>query len=267
MDTHSWDEMYRSRERVFSGAPHAVLVAEAAALPPGRALDVGCGEGADASWPAGRGWQVTAVDIAPTALQRAAAAAPDTAGHVVWTRADLTAAPPPAGAFDLVSVHYFPLRYQPERLPVAPGPVEVVGLDGRRHVLRYRLWRAPTGISVRLVEECEGADDGFEFAVFSDHDADVDELAVRVRAEAEAEIARCYVEPALQGAGWRLTGEEIAGRLIADLEGGPVRVVVDGRTLSWDELGEALASYEGWRFRLAIDASLTDVRSDAAKAQ
>ncbi|MFE7115571.1 hypothetical protein ACFU99_09130 [Streptomyces sp. NPDC057654] len=153
------------------------------------------------------------------------------------------------------------------RLPAAPGPVEVVGLDGRRHVLRYRLWRAPTGISVRLVEECEGADDGFEFAVLGDHDADVDELAVRVRAEAEAEIARCYVEPAPQGAGWRLTGEEIAGRLIADLEGGPVRVVVDGRTLSWDELGEALASYEGWRFRLAIDASLTDVRSDAAKAQ
>ncbi|MFF4749810.1 class I SAM-dependent methyltransferase [Streptomyces sp. NPDC002514] len=128
MDTHSWDEMYRSRERVFSGAPHAVLVAEAAALPPGRALDVGCGEGADASWPAGRGWQVTAVDIAPTALQRAAAAAPDTAGHVVWTRADLTAAPPPAGAFDLVSVHYFPLRYQPGHIvlrglldAVAPG--------------------------------------------------------------------------------------------------------------------------------------------------
>jgi hypothetical protein len=153
------------------------------------------------------------------------------------------------------------------RLPAAPGPVEVVGGDGRRHVLRYRLWRAPTGVSVRLVEEGGAADDGFEFAVLGDHDADVDELTERVRAQAEAEIGRCCLEPAPQGAGWRLTGEEVAGRLIADLEGGPVQVVVDGRTLSWDELGEVLASYEGWRFRLAIEASLTDVRSDEAKAE
>ncbi|WP_369228480.1 hypothetical protein AB5J52_48415 (plasmid) [Streptomyces sp. R39] len=153
------------------------------------------------------------------------------------------------------------------RLPAAPAPVEMVGEDGRRHVLRYRLWRAPTGISVRLVEERGDTDDGFEFAVLGDHDADVGELAARVRAEAEAEIARCFLEPAPPGAGWRLTGEDVAGRLIADPEGGPVRVVIDGRTLSWDELGETLASFEGWHFRLAIEASMTDVRSDDVKAE
>ncbi|MEU9979534.1 hypothetical protein [Streptomyces sp. NPDC051014] len=111
------------------------------------------------------------------------------------------------------------------------------------------------------------ADDGFVFQVLGDQDADVGELAARVRAEAEAEIARCFLEPALPGAGRRLTGEEVEGRLIADLEGGPVRVVVDGRTLSWVELGETLASFEGWRFRLAIDASMTDVRSDKPEAE
>ena len=95
------------------------------------------------------------------------------------------------------------------RLPAAPGPVEVVGGDGRRHVLRYRLWRAPTGIAVRLAEERGAADGGFEFVVLGDHDADVDELAARVRAEAETETARCCLEQAPQGAGWRLTGEEL----------------------------------------------------------
>jgi SAM-dependent methyltransferase len=128
MDAEFWDERYRSREQLFSGAPNGVLVTEVTGLPPGQALDVGCGEGADALWLARRGWQVTAVDISQTALQRAAAAAADVPGRVAWARADLSAAPPPAGAFDLVSVQYFPLRQQPGHVAlrrllsaVAPG--------------------------------------------------------------------------------------------------------------------------------------------------
>ena len=43
--------------RVWSGRPNAVLVTEATGLAPGRALDLGCGEG-DAIWLAEQGWQV-----------------------------------------------------------------------------------------------------------------------------------------------------------------------------------------------------------------
>lgn len=128
MDAQFWDEMYRSRDQVFSGNPNGVLVTEVTGLPPGQALDVGCGEGADALWLARHGWQVTAVDISTTALQRAAAAAVDSEGRVAWTRADLTITPPPADAFDLVSVQYFPLSLQPDHAAlrgllnaVAPG--------------------------------------------------------------------------------------------------------------------------------------------------
>ncbi|MEU9274908.1 class I SAM-dependent methyltransferase [Streptomyces sp. NPDC048341] len=127
MDPEFWDEMYRSRDQVFSGAPNAVLVTEVTDLPPGQALDVGCGEGADARWLARHGWQVTAVDISQAALQRAAAA-PDLTGRVTWTLADPTSTPPPVGAFDLVSAHYFPLPHQPDHTAlrgllnaVAPG--------------------------------------------------------------------------------------------------------------------------------------------------
>src|SRR5687768_14452181 len=74
LDAQCWDAKYRGRDRLFSGAPNGVLVAEVADLAPGRALDVGCGEGADALWLARRGWQVTGVDISETALRRAAAA-------------------------------------------------------------------------------------------------------------------------------------------------------------------------------------------------
>ncbi|AZM59058.1 MULTISPECIES: class I SAM-dependent methyltransferase [unclassified Streptomyces] len=129
MDAQHWDDMYRSREHVFSGSPNPVLVGEVTGLTPGRALDVGCGEGADALWLARQGWQVTAVDISATALRRAAAAAdPGLRARVSWQQADLTVTPPPAAGFDLVSLHYFPLRRRPghttlRRLldAVAPG--------------------------------------------------------------------------------------------------------------------------------------------------
>jgi SAM-dependent methyltransferase len=128
MDTQFWEKMYRSRNQVFSGAPNGVLVTEVTDLLPGRALDVGCGEGADALWLARHGWHVTAVDISRTALQRAAAGATDLIGSLAWVRADLTTTPPPAGAFDLVSVQYFPLSHQPDHTAlrglldaVAPG--------------------------------------------------------------------------------------------------------------------------------------------------
>ncbi|WP_017591441.1 class I SAM-dependent methyltransferase [Nocardiopsis potens] len=113
MDTLHWEQMYRGRDRVFSGAPNPVLVAEAADLEPGQALDAGCGEGADALWLARRGWKVTAVDLSLTALRRAAASAAGVAGRISWACGDLAEAPPPPGAFDLVSVHYFPLPRRP----------------------------------------------------------------------------------------------------------------------------------------------------------
>ncbi|MFG2045075.1 class I SAM-dependent methyltransferase [Dactylosporangium sp. NPDC048998] len=130
-----WDDRYRSREQLFSGNPNGVLVAEVAQLRPGRALDLGCGEGADALWLARHGWRVTAVDISHVALQRAAAE--DSAGRVVWEHADLATTPPPAGSFDLVSAQYFPLRRRPEHTAlrgllaaVAPGgTLLIVGHD------------------------------------------------------------------------------------------------------------------------------------------
>lgn len=128
MDAQFWDERYGSRDQLFSGEPNGVLVTEVTDLSPGQALDLGCGEGADARWLAGRGWQVTAVDISQVALQRAMAHSADGAGRVAWARADLSATPPPAAAFDLVSALYFPLPQQHDHralrgllAAVAPG--------------------------------------------------------------------------------------------------------------------------------------------------
>ncbi|MBP0459040.1 methyltransferase domain-containing protein [Streptomyces montanisoli] len=130
-----WDARYRRSERIWSGDPNTELVKEVAGLTPGRALDLGCGEGADAVWLAGRGWEVTAVDISPVALERARAHAVDAgvADRIDWRTADLGAGFP-AGTFDLVSAQFLhsPGEMDREKVlrsaaaAVAPGGVLLV---------------------------------------------------------------------------------------------------------------------------------------------
>ncbi|BCY12763.1 bifunctional NAD(P)/FAD-dependent oxidoreductase/class I SAM-dependent methyltransferase [Actinoplanes sp. L3-i22] len=110
-EADAWEERYRAKPAIWSGRPNAQLVAEAAGLPAGRALDVGCGEGADALWLAERGWTVTGVDIAAEALSRAAghAAAAGLADRITFTRADLRSEPPAERSYDLVSAHFMHL--------------------------------------------------------------------------------------------------------------------------------------------------------------
>ncbi|MFC4852354.1 class I SAM-dependent methyltransferase [Actinophytocola glycyrrhizae] len=111
MDQQFWDDLYHEKDQLWSGAPNGVLVTEVDGLPPGQALDLGCGEGADALWLASRGWLVTAVDISHVALERAKAAAGD--AKVSWAHADLSTSPLPAGAFDLVAALYFSVQREP----------------------------------------------------------------------------------------------------------------------------------------------------------
>lgn len=88
----SWEERYRSREAVWSGHPNAQLIEEVEHIvEPGTALDVGCGEGADAVWLARQGWIVTAVDLSSTAIERARGHAEraGVAQHVTFTDDDV----------------------------------------------------------------------------------------------------------------------------------------------------------------------------------
>jgi SAM-dependent methyltransferase len=102
----SWDERYASMEQVWSGEPNSALVREASGLQPGRVLDVGCGEGADAVWLAAHGWDVTALDVSAVALERAGRHAEQARVPVRWVQAGLVEASLAPGAFDLVSAQY-----------------------------------------------------------------------------------------------------------------------------------------------------------------
>jgi SAM-dependent methyltransferase len=117
-----WDSRYTERDgAMWSGRPNGRLLVEVAGLTPGRVLDVGCGEGADAIWLARGGWTVTAIDVSEVAVSRARAAAEQADVNVEWMCGDALQTTFLAGSFDLVSLQY-------PALPKAAGEVAVRAL-------------------------------------------------------------------------------------------------------------------------------------------
>ena len=109
-----WDHRYGG-DQMWSGNPNGALVNETSGLTPGRALDVGAGEGGDAIWLAEQGWKVTASDISPRALARIAAEAERRGALVECHHADANALDAyEAGAFDLVSAQYASIPRTPD---------------------------------------------------------------------------------------------------------------------------------------------------------
>ena len=111
MDASMWDQRYEAAELVWSAEPNLFLPPLIAALEPGTALDVACGEGRNAIWLARQGWEVTAVDFSPVGIEKAWQLSDG--DDVEWVVADATIYEP-SKQFDLVVVFY--LHVLPEDL-------------------------------------------------------------------------------------------------------------------------------------------------------
>src|SRR3954466_14143894 len=106
-----WAQVLRDHaDMVAARPPNAYVTAELADLPPGRALDAGCGHGAEAIWLAARGGQGTGGDFPPPALGIARSTAEsigdDVGGRIAWVEGDLGSWTPPNLAYDLVVCLY-----------------------------------------------------------------------------------------------------------------------------------------------------------------
>lgn len=130
-----WEDRYAERARIWSGKVNRWLAEVASPLTPGRALDLGCGEGGDSLWLAEQGWQVVGVDISDTALGRAAeeAARRGLTDRIRLVQMNLSESFP-EGRFDLVSAQFLQsmVHLDRERIfasaagAVAPGGLLIV---------------------------------------------------------------------------------------------------------------------------------------------
>jgi 2-polyprenyl-3-methyl-5-hydroxy-6-metoxy-1,4-benzoquinol methylase len=106
MRREDWDARYAAVENLWASKPNRFLVAEAAGLAPGRALDLACGEGQNAIWLASLGWDVLGIDYSQVAVAKAQRRAEREGVAARFVSADLVEYEPEREAFDLVLVLY-----------------------------------------------------------------------------------------------------------------------------------------------------------------
>jgi SAM-dependent methyltransferase len=143
MDAHEWDTRYSATDAMWSYEPNVFLVPRAEAIEPGRALDLGCGEGRNALWLASQGWDVTAVDFSQVAVERGRSWARQRGLTVDFHVADVIEYQPEPAAFDLVILFYLQLPHAEVRQVIghavgalAPGGTLLVvahDLDNLEH--------------------------------------------------------------------------------------------------------------------------------------
>ena len=109
MDSSEWDQRYAGSGLVWTSEPNRFVVAEVQDLPPGRALDLGAGEGRNSLWLASRGWRVTAVDFSAAGLDKGRRLAEAHGVPVDWVLADVLEYEPEEAAFQLVLLAYLQL--------------------------------------------------------------------------------------------------------------------------------------------------------------
>lgn len=135
-----WDRRYREADRLWSQNANALLTDFVAELPPGRALDVGAGEGRNAIWLAKAGWEVTALDVSAVALERAAERAAEEGIPLECVVGDWREYAP-AAPVDLAVISFMHPRpheraamFERAKAALVPGGhLFTVGVDAREH--------------------------------------------------------------------------------------------------------------------------------------
>jgi SAM-dependent methyltransferase len=145
VDSAGWDTRYRASDLVWGGEPNRFVAEEFTGEPPGRALDIASGEGRNAIWLAGLGWQVTAVDFSAIAVDRARRLAERRGVTVDWVVADLRDYQLALGVFDAVVVAY--LHLSPADLDVVLGrAAQALAPGGRILVVGHDVTNIDHGI-------------------------------------------------------------------------------------------------------------------------
>ncbi|MGW4472571.1 class I SAM-dependent methyltransferase [Nonomuraea sp. NPDC004354] len=133
-----WDDLHAARPAAIDPQPNARLTETITSLPPGDALDLGCGDGGDALWLAGQGWHVTAADISAVAVERLAVLARSRGlgDRVITVRHDLHKSFP-QGGFDLICAHYLHTPFDLDRATVLRSAARALRLGGRLLVVDH----------------------------------------------------------------------------------------------------------------------------------
>jgi SAM-dependent methyltransferase len=145
MEREDWDRRYHGTQLLWTAQPNRFVAEELGDLAPGRALDLGSGEGRNAVWLAERGWRVTAVDFSSVALDKGRGLAEARGVRVDWVLADLRGYRPEPVAYDLVLVAYLHLL-PAQRAAVLRGAAAALAPRGTLLVVGHDLANLAEGV-------------------------------------------------------------------------------------------------------------------------
>jgi SAM-dependent methyltransferase len=109
VEAAEWDARYAEQPLVWSAGPNACFADVVQGYEPGTALDVACGEGRNALWLAGRGWQVRALDFSAVAIDKGRKRSAAERLDIAWEVADVRSAELGSKAYDLTFVLFLHL--------------------------------------------------------------------------------------------------------------------------------------------------------------
>jgi hypothetical protein len=135
-------------------------------------------------------------------------------------------------------------------------PMEIMDFAGVKHNFKFRLLHLGDRVTLEAFEVDDGNRGGYEFQILSDAQADPFKLMARLVERIRRALSRRHLVD--EGEGCSIATDVVRGKISCDLDS-PERapmLLIDGREISWDQFGQMLMTFEGWRFKLEIkDAS------------
>ncbi len=134
------------------------------------------------------------------------------------------------------------------------SPVTLNDAHGEEHEFRFTVRLLSNMIVVEALEIKNEEPDGYRFNVVGEPEDDILELYTKLFTRMRRTLGIKHIE--LGDFGWQITNENIVrGHIDYDPSKHGERIpllIIDGREISWDELGQMIMTYEGFHFRLEI---------------
>ena len=162
-----FDKIYGKDQPGFSADPNAFLVEVVSLLQPGKAVDLGMGDGRNSIFLAKRGWKVTGIDLSESGIARARKNAKTAGVELTALNQDVNEFDFGDQQWDLVCMLYFSgfafVRDLEKRIAAGLKPGGYVVFEGplptpERLLERWRPWQSLGLSPVRLEYRAEQAD-------------------------------------------------------------------------------------------------------------
>lgn len=132
-------------------------------------------------------------------------------------------------------------------------PVVMTDVSGVVHEFHFRTRLMGTHVAVRAFELHEGNPSGYQFQVIGDPEDDVMALLGTLIEKMRRALSIKHIENDEHG--MHIADHQIVRGMIEWDEANDGRLpllIVDGRPITWEELGRMMMSYEGWQFKLEM---------------